>query len=164
MLTVLVGISVWIFAIVVAGIGFLALSSPGMAALLETLLVWGQAPVIYLTISALVEEGIPGGLGELRDAVEWATTEGGDIDDAPVNFVVVALELGAATLAVIGLVFSGVFSTVIAIGSVGTFGQGFNEPSTLSIGTLTASEAFLIFLTGAVLWQVAWLLEGVFGN
>lgn len=159
----LLGVMAWILLFVVVGLGFFALFDPGVATLLELVVTLVQPPVVAVALLALYEGGIPGGIGELKDAVEWVQShdpdEEVDYQELPANTVLVGLELAAVTLAGVGLVTSVFFSIMTTVSVVGAFGRPLMGPGRLSAAGLSPSESFGLFLAGTILWQVAMFAE-----
>lgn len=159
----ILGVLVWILFFLTVGIGFFALFDPGLFGVLELLFTWFQVPVVAVALLTIYESGIPGGVGELKSALNWIGSQNPDepIDyqQLPANTVVMGLELAAVTLASVGLLLSVFFSMMLSVGVVGAFGRALFDPSELAFGGIAASEAFALFLAGAVLWQVAMFVE-----
>lgn len=161
MLGVLLGIAVWILGFLGVGLGVLALSGGGLAGVFDAVFTWAQVPVVGLTYLVLHREGVPSGCGELKAALAWVgdAEADGDPADAPFNSTLVALELGAGTLALVGLVLCTVFSISIVVAALGALGGEVTDPTTLSIAGARPSGAFATFLAGGLLWQVALFVE-----
>jgi len=159
----ILGVLVWILFFLTVGIGFFALFDPGLVGVLELLFTWAQVPVVAVALLTVYESGVPGGVGELKSALHWIRSQNPDepIDyqQLPANTLVVGLELAAVTLGGVGFLLSTFFSLMLSMGVVGAFGRALFEPSKLAFAGITASEAFSLFLAGAILWQVAMFLE-----
>jgi len=159
----ILGALVWILFFLTVGIGFFALFDPGLFGVLELLFTWSQVPVVAVAVLTLYESGVPGGVGELKSALRWIQSQNPeepiDYQQLPANTLVVGLELAAVTLAGVGLLLSIFFSLMLSVGVVGAFGRALFEPSELAFGGIAASEAFALFLAGAILWQVAMFLQ-----
>lgn len=165
MLGAVLGGMIWILFFVVVGIGFFGLFNPGMWGVLEILFTWVQVPVVGVAVVSLYEDGIPGGVGELKSALEWVSTQDPDEEvnyqEMPANTMLVGLELAAATLASVGLIFSAFFSMGIAVTTVGAFGMALYDPTQITFLGISPPEAFALFLAGGILWQIALFLEAL---
>lgn len=162
----MLGVMVWLLGLLVLALGGGAMVDPGLGRALAIALTWLQPPVVAIALAALYREGIPSGAAELREAVGWLTDVETpfDFDNPPVNPVLVALELAAATLVGIGLVMCFVFSSLIVVATIGTVGQSGVDPAAFRIAGVQASDAFALFIAGGMLWQGAWILESLEGT
>lgn len=158
----LLGIAVWTLGFLAVALGFFGLFVPGLGVAFDVLFTWTQVPVVALVYATLYREGVPGGVGELKTALAWAgdDEDEADLADAPFNAALVGLELGAAILVTVGLLFCTLFSMSIGVALLTTFGEALADPSGIAIANVEPSDAFLTFVAGGVLWQVALFAEG----
>lgn len=154
------GLLIWLLGFAAAGIGFFSLFDEAMAALFDVFLTWTQVPVVGLAYLTLYREGIPSGAGELKSALAWfRENDPDDVARAPFNSVLVALELGAVILVAVGLAMCTFFSMTITVATIGAFGRAVADPTTITFAGVEPSDAFAVFLSGGLLWQVAWIVE-----